>query len=76
MARATNAEDFRKKVESSIQSLGLELVELEDAEIFTKRDRADIVFDEQIYEIKDRIEHGEVVAFGTFYKWTYDDASQ
>ena len=76
MARARNAEEFRKKVEISTQSLGLELVELEDAEMFSERDKGDVVFDEQIYEIKDRIEQGEVVAFGIFYKWTCDDASQ
>jgi hypothetical protein len=77
MAWAKSAQEFRQKVENSLRDLDLELVDLEDAQTFSERGKGDVVFDDQIHEIKERVEHGgEDVAFGTFYKWKHDNLSQ
>ena len=77
MGCATSTEQFKEKVENAVRGLELELVDLEDVQMFSERSKGDVVFDDQIYEIKKRIEEdGEAIAFGTFYKWKHDDLSQ
>jgi hypothetical protein len=65
------------RTENAVRDLELELVDLEDVQMFSERSKGDVVFDSQIYEIKKRVEQDdEAVAFGKFYKWKHDDLSQ
>ena len=77
MAHAANSEEFKEKVKNSARDLDLELVDLEDVQTFSERSKGNVVFDDQIYQIKDKAERDrESVVFGTFYKWNRDDLSQ
>lgn len=65
VALASNASDYRESVERAVNELGLDLVDVEDAEPLSNRLKKWTV-DEEIRDMAETVKRLGSVAFGTF----------
>ena len=71
VASAANAGEFEQKVKRALDELGLELIDMDDAEPLAKRLSRETAT-EEVSNMANTVRKLDSVAFGTFYRYEND----